>query len=101
MKSFLKLCNIHWHLVPNFAGIAAQLNKKLKKGDLKTVDNLTQQDHYALPTLQKCLVSALVLASPCRRGDLPLKRMRTVSKVVLVDARETARNVNSSTGQGR
>lgn len=68
IRSFLGLCNVFRRFVPNFSRVAAPLNKKLKKGQPSTFDELTQEEHGAYQPLKQALSTPPVLALPKLEG---------------------------------
>lgn len=55
-------------LIPTFAGIADSVNKKLRKIQLQTFDNLTNEERTRMKTIQKIMIYLLVLALPHAKG---------------------------------
>lgn len=60
--------------VRNFARKAAQLNKKVKKGELRTFNSITQEEHDAIVTLQEKLLSASFLSLSSSQELLNLEK---------------------------
>lgn len=52
IRSLLGLCSVFWHFVSDLARAAAQLNKKLRKGELQTFDGIFSEQITALVTLK-------------------------------------------------
>lgn len=92
-KLFPGLCNVYRGFVPNFAHIAAVLNNKLKKGERRTLDSGTQEEHDALASSQNELVSAPLLLSPHTRGllTLDMDAWNKQSGCVLIQEQHTER----------
>lgn len=62
LKSFLGVCNLFRRFVPNFARIAALLNRKSEKGPTFHFGKLNETKIEALETLQYRLLSPPILA---------------------------------------
>ena len=62
MRSFLGLCNVYRRFVKGFTKIANPLNRKLRKGEKPTCTKLTNEEQQNFETINKALVSPLILA---------------------------------------
>ena len=69
VKSFLGLCNVYRRFVPNFARVAAPLNKLTRKGVSPKLPPLTEEQLQSIQKLKDALISAPILALP--RPGLP------------------------------
>ena len=69
LRSFLGLYNVYRRFVPNFARVAAPLNKLLEKRQGPQFDPLTAKQREAFNLLKKALAEPQVLRLP--RQDLP------------------------------
>lgn len=69
LLSFFGLCNVIRRFVPNFAGVATLLNKKLRKDHLQTFDGLSYKEITALETLKAKLIELTVLVLPRLQDD--------------------------------
>lgn len=72
LKSGLGLFNVYRRFISKFARIAALLNTKLKRGELKQLHHLSTEETDALATLQQYLIAASALVLPYREGYLTL-----------------------------
>ena len=68
LRSFLGLCNVFRRFVPNFARIAAPLNRKLRKGEPTVFGPLNEEEMGALEELKKRLIEPPILTLPRRDG---------------------------------
>ena len=64
LRSFIGMCNVYRRFVPNFARIAAPLNKRLKKGEPTQLGPLSEEELESYETLKTNLVTAPILALP-------------------------------------
>ena len=72
LRSFLGICNVYRRFVPNFARIAAPLNRMLKKGEPKDIDTLLPEQADAFEALKTALLNPPILALPRREGHFTL-----------------------------
>lgn len=61
-RSFLGLCNVFKHFIPNFANIASPLNRKLCKEQSSTFELLSIEETNSLNTLKDALILLPILA---------------------------------------
>ena len=71
LRSFLGLCNVYRRFVPNFARIAAPLNKKLMKDQPTNFETLSAEEYDAFQTLKRRLIEPPILALP--KGSKPYR----------------------------
>jgi len=64
LRSFLGMCNVYRRFVPNFAHVAAPLNKYLMKGQSSALPHPTEEDQKAFDLLKKTLASPPILQLP-------------------------------------
>lgn len=64
MRSFLGMCNVYRRFVPNFAHVAAPLNKYLMKGQSADLPAPKEEDLDAFESLKEALTSPPVLELP-------------------------------------
>lgn len=64
LRSYLGLCSVFRRFVPNFARIAASLNRKLRKDQPKEFGTLNDDERCAMKTLQEKLISPPILVLP-------------------------------------
>lgn len=69
LRSFLGLCNVYRRFVPNFARVAAPLNRLLQKGEDFDLPPFNQAQTDAFELLKSALIQPPVLRLP--RKDLP------------------------------
>lgn len=72
LMSLLELCNVFRRFVPNFARIAAQLNKLLQKDQPAWFKALDETKLAALKTLKAALIKPPVLTLPNKSGHITL-----------------------------
>lgn len=70
LKYLLASCKVYLQFVPHWACKAGTLSKSLKKGGIRTIGNLTQEEQEARATFQDKLVFTSVLALPGSKRNL-------------------------------
>ena len=69
IRSFLGLCNVYRRFVPNYAHVAAPLNKLLKKGQPIQLEPFGEAELGALEALKDAVTTPQILALP--KAGLP------------------------------